>query len=715
MMNENKYYTGIDRMRLIAAVLVIMIYTSPLADYSAAGDFILTRIAARVAVPFFFMTTGYFMLSRYHYDNRKLSAFLKKTALIYAAAVILYLPINIYNGYFAKDGLLPAILRDIFFDGTMYHLWYLPASIIGMLIAWRLVQKLDYPKGLAVAALLYVTGLFGDSYYGVAQKIPGINNMYDLMFELFDYTRNGLFFAPVFMMMGGFIAEKKHRPGLACSGAGFAVCFILMTSEALFLHKNGLMRHDSMYVFLLPCTVFLFCFVLNFRGKKVRLLRVTSLLVYLLHPLMIVAVRVAVKLFKIQNPLVHNSLINFALVCITSVLAGLVPAIFWERRALKKPHCKETERAYIELDLANLSHNAKVLQAEMPKGCELMAVVKTEAYGHGAYAVSTHLERDGVKAFAVATIDEGIRLRRYGIRGNILILGFTDVHRAAELKKYHLIQTLIDAGYAASLNGQGITVRVHIGIDSGMHRLGFACDDHESVRDVFGMKNLKVDGIFTHLCCCESLEPEDVDFTGKQIRRFYALIDYLKEKGVSVPKIHIQSSYGLLNYPKLQCSYVREGISLYGVKSSPQDKTILNPSLRPVLSLKARIVLIRNVPKGDFIGYDRAYRAERDSRIAILPIGYGDGVPRILSAQKTVVRVGAYFVPIIGRICMDQLTIDITDTEGIKVGDTVTLIDNRENSLCQAPYAAGQSGSISNELLSRMGARLPVVVTGNFM
>ena len=154
---------------------------------------------------------------------------------------------------------------------------------------------------------------------------------------------------------------------------------------------------------------------------------------------------------------------------------------------------------------------------------------------------------------------------------------------------------------------------------------------------------------------------------------------------------------------------------MYGVKSSPQDKTILNPSLRPVLSLKARIVLIRNVPKGDFIGYDRAYRAERDSRIAILPIGYGDGVPRILSAQKTVVRVGAYFVPIIGRICMDQLTIDITDTEGIKVGDTVTLIDNRENSLCQAPYVAGQSGSISNELLSRMGARLPVVVTGNFM
>lgn len=141
------------------------------------------------------MTTGYFTLSRYHYDNRKLLAFLKKTGAIYAAAIVLYLPLNIYNGYFDQPNLLPNILKDLVLDGTLYHLWYLPASILGMLIAWQLVQRLDYSKGLAVAVILYLIGLFGDSYYGIAEKLPIIKNIYNLLFELFDYTRNGILFA----------------------------------------------------------------------------------------------------------------------------------------------------------------------------------------------------------------------------------------------------------------------------------------------------------------------------------------------------------------------------------------------------------------------------------------------------------------------------------------------------------------------------------------
>ena len=210
-MNKNKYYSGIDWMRLIAAVLVITIHTSPLASYNTTGDFILTRVIARVAVPFFFMTTGYFTLSRYHYDNRKLLGFLKKTGIIYVAAIAVYLPLNIYNGYFNQANLLPNMLKDLVFDGTLYHLWYLPASMLGMLIAWQLVQKLDYSKGLIVAGLLYLIGLFGDSYYGIAVKLRGVKSIYDLLFELFDYTRNGIFFAPVFLMLGGLIAEKKRR------------------------------------------------------------------------------------------------------------------------------------------------------------------------------------------------------------------------------------------------------------------------------------------------------------------------------------------------------------------------------------------------------------------------------------------------------------------------------------------------------------------------
>lgn len=709
-MNKNKYYSGIDWMRLIAAVLVITIHTSPLASYSTTGDFILTRVIARVAVPFFFMTTGYFTLSRYHYDNRKLLGFLKKTGIIYVAAIAVYLPLNIYNGYFNQANLLPNMLKDLVFDGTLYHLWYLPASMLGMLIAWQLVQKLDYSKGLIVAGLLYLIGLFGDSYYGIAVKLPGVKSIYDLLFELFDYTRNGIFFAPVFLMLGGLIAEKKRRMTQTQAIVGLIGSFLLLIAEAMLLHKNGFQRHDSMYVFLLPCMVFLFHFVLHFRGKQVQGLRIASLLIYLVHPMMIVVVRAAAKLTHLQSILVDNSLVHFAAVCLASLLFSFAAAMFWERAAGKQHHRTKTERAYIELNLAHLSHNAAALQAAMPQGCELMAVVKTEAYGHGAYEISTRLEKDGVKAFAVATIDEGIRLRCYGIRGDILILGFTDVHRARELKKYRLTQTLIDAAYAECLNQQGTPVRVHIGIDSGMHRLGFDADDFENIRQVFRMKNLKVDGMFTHLCCCESLEPEDVAFTKNQICRFYALIDYLKEHKVPIPKLHIQSSYGLLNYPELKCDYVREGISLYGVASTPQDKTTLQLDLRPVLALKAKVILIRDVPQGDFVGYDRAYQTERDSKIAILPIGYGDGFPRNLSCGKASVKIGTYIVPIIGRICMDQLAIDITDTEGVAVGDTATLIDNQENSLLSTPCVAERSDSISNEILSRMGARLPIVI-----
>ncbi len=710
-MRKGRPDTAIDQMRLVAAILVITIHTSPLASFTAAGDFILTRAIARVAVPFFFMTTGYFTLSRYHKDDRRLAAFLKKTGVIYAAAILAYLPLNLYNGYFDRPDFLPRLIKDLIFNGTLYHLWYLPASMLGMVIAWRLVEKLDYKKGLAAAGVLYLIGLLGDSYYGLAARLPGLKAVYDQLFRIFDYTRNGLFFAPIFLMLGGLIAEKKRRPTGAQAAAGLAVSLFLMLAEAWTLHQNGLQRHDSMYVFLLPCMVFLFYTVLLCPGKKARGLRIASLLIYLIHPMVIVGVRLAARVLDLKGLLVENSLVHFIAVAAVSLAVSFAAAALWARFPKKERHCVERERAYIELDLAHLSHNAAVLQGAMPRGCELMAVVKTEAYGHGAYAVAAHLEREGVRAFAAATVDEGIRLRRYGLRGDILILGYTDVHRARELRRYRLTQTLIDGDYARRLEGQGVRVPVHIAVDTGMHRLGFAADDYAGVARVFSMKHLNVTGMFTHLCCCDSRAPEDMAFTREQIKRFYALTDWLKEKGFPVPKTHIQSSYGLLNYPELECDYVRAGISLYGAPSAPGDRTALGLDLRPVLALKARVVLIRDVPKGEFVGYGRAWQARRDSRIAILPIGYGDGFPRSLSCGRAWARLGTYTVPIIGRICMDQLAVDITDAPGVAVGDTAALIENEPGSPLSAPYAAEQSGSISNELLCRMGARLPVVMT----
>lgn len=699
-MSRERYDTDIDWLRLAAAILVIAIHTSPLADFSETGDFILTRVLARIAVPFFFITSGYFLLSRYHDSDRKLRHFLKKTGWIYGASILLYLPLNFRNGYFSQSQLLPELLKDLIFDGTMYHLWYLPASMLGMLIAWKLVEKLDFSKGLVMALLLYLVGLFGDSYYVVVEKLPLLKAFYDRLFELFDYTRNGLFFAPVFLMLGGFIADERRKLSSVEAGVGFLISLGLLLAEALILHRHGFQRHDSMYVFLLPAMYFLFHLVLLWKGRRIPLLRPASLFVYLIHPLVIAAV------WRFSS---QNSLFHFGLVCLLSLLFSFTMAALWLRFSFKKPHNPEKDRAYIELNLANLTHNVSVLKAALPANAELMGVVKREAYGHGSYAVATHLEKTGVKAFAVATIDEGIALRRYGIRGEILILGFTDVRRAKELKTYRLTQTLIDFPYAEKLNRQKIPVSVHIAIDSGMHRLGLDTDDLEGVQKLFQMKHLHIQGIFTHLCCADSRKPEDISFTRKQIRSFYGLISQMETAGLPIPKIHLQSSYGLLNYPDLPCDYVRAGISLYGVFSSPDDRTLLQPKLRPVLALKAKVVLIREISRGETVGYGRTFRAERNSRIAILPIGYGDGLPRNLSG-KAMVRISTHLLPVIGRICMDQLAIDLTGADDVSVGDTAILIDNAENSHLLAPNVAALSGSISNELLCRLGARLPVVI-----
>ena len=210
-MTKSKYYTGVDCFRLVAALLVVAIHTSPLADYSEIGDFIFTRIIARVAVPFFFMVSGFFVISRYTYNSEKLMRFIKKTVSIYVFAILLYVPINIYNGYFRMGNLLPNIIKDIVFDGTLYHLWYLPASVLGVLIAWYLVKRFNYTKAFIITVILYVIGMFGDSYYGIAEQAIVVKGFYDLLFQVSDYTRNGILFAPVFFVMGGYFADTKRE------------------------------------------------------------------------------------------------------------------------------------------------------------------------------------------------------------------------------------------------------------------------------------------------------------------------------------------------------------------------------------------------------------------------------------------------------------------------------------------------------------------------
>lgn len=715
-MKRNVYYTGIDRFRLVAALLVVAIHTTPLAALSDAADVMLTRVAARVAVPFFFMATGFFCVSRYSRDASRVRRFALRTLVIYAAALLLYLPVNIYGGYFSGADFLPRLIFDLIFNGTMYHLWYLPAAVLGVLIAHLLIKRLDWRGAFAVAGVLYLVGLAGDSYYGLACGVPAVKAFYEAIFSVSEYTRNGVFFAPLFIVLGAYAADSRRTPGARASAAGFALSFLLMLGEGAALHYFNIPRHDSMYLMLVPCMWFLFC-LLTLPGSaknapsRTAWLREASLVVYIVHPIVIVAVRLAARLLGLRALLVDNCAVQFAAVALISVGIGVLYAVLAAklRARLGRRRRDGTDRAYIELNSANLSHNVAELRAAMPAGCELMAVVKTGAYGHGAYEVATQLERvDGVRSFAVATIDEGISLRRFGIRGEILVLGYTDVSRAGELRHHRLTQTVIDTDYAERLNSQRRRVHVHIKVDTGMHRLGVADTDLDGIRRILGMKYLKVDGVFSHLCAAESRAPEDVSFTLRQIERFDRVADVLRAELSKMPRLHLQSSYGLLNYPGLCFDYVRAGVALYGVASTPGESTVLTLDLRPVLSLRARVALVREVAAGESVGYDRAYVTRRDSRIAIIPIGYGDGVPRALSCGRGSVRIGGIAVPIVGMICMDQLAVDVTDVPDVRAGDIVTLID--AISPMTAPEVAAGSGSISNELLSRMGSRLPVVV-----
>ena len=709
-MTKNESYSGIDYFRFIAALLIVAIHTSPLSSFSETGNFIFTRIVSRVAVPFFFMTSGFFLISRYTCNAEKLDAFIKKTTLIYGVAILLYIPINVYNGYFKMDNLLPNIIKDIVFDGTLYHLWYLPASIIGAAIAWYLVKKLNYPKALMVASVLYLIGLFGDSYYGITEKISCLNSLYTYIFQVTDYTRNGIFFAPIFFILGGFIADNRPQITFGKSFLGFAISLALMLGEAMILHHFDLQRHDSMYVFLLPCMYFLFIVILHFKGKRLVSLRTASLIIYIIHPMMIVVIRLFSKLLHIQKLFVENSIVHYFAVCLTSVVFSVVLTAMWNKYKPKKAkHTADTDRAYLEIDLNNLEHNVKVLKRAMPQKCELMAVVKAEAYGHGLYEIATHLNKIGVKAFAVATIDEGIKLRQYGVLGEILILGYTAPARAKELRKYDLTQTLIDYKYALLLDKQGYNVMTHIKVDTGMHRLGFDAKDIEKISAVFSMKHIKVSGIYTHLCAADSIDEKDIFFTNVQIESFYNLLNQLKEKGITIPKIHIQSSYGLLNYPELKCDYVRVGVSLYGVLSSPNDRTKLHLDLRPVLSLKSRVILLREIKKGESVGYSRSFVANRDSLIALLPVGYADGYPRNLSCGKSYVLINGHQAPVVGKICMDQLAVDVTDIPNVKTGSIATLIGKDGKEEITAPMVAESAESITNELLSRMGHRLNII------
>lgn len=678
---------ALDFFRVIAAVLVITIHTAPLETIFSDLDFFVTKVLARTAVPFFFMVTGMFT------DFDKPGKTIIKLSKMYLFTTVLYIPLGIISGYFKEFTFLKAF-RMLLFDGYFYHLWYFPACIPGIIIV-HLLNKTTLKKAFVFAAILYLFGLFGDSYYGLSAGIPPVKAFYDILFYIFSYTRNGLFFAPFFLLLGsrfGNINVKSDKKIIALGGIA---SFALMTAEAFLLRQFKIPRHDSMYIFLIPVMFFFFAFLAAVKAPQKPVLRKISMWIYIIHPAVILALRGASKAIA-KDFFEKRTLLLFILTTLVSILFSIFAVTgFAAIGKIRGAFRMAKARVWAEIDINALRQNADFLYGISPDNAELMPVVKANAYGHDAVLIARELNKMGIKAFCTATADEGVKLRRHGVRGEILILGYTHPTQFPLLKLFKLTQTVVDFNYAQALNNYG-KIHVHIGIDTGMRRLGIRSENYAEIRRIFEMRNLIVDGIFTHLSADETTMPPDREFTENQADIFYEITDKLANDGY-FPKPHLLASYGLMNYAHLGGDYVRVGIVLYG--------GIEHEKLLPVLSLKTRVTSVRNVYKGEPVGYGLECIAGNDMRVAALAIGYADGLPRVLSDGVGAVLINGSRAPIIGKICMDQTLVDVTGID-VKQGDIAVLIGNSGCEKITVCDIARQANTIPNDIVSRLGGRV---------
>ncbi|MDR2600182.1 MAG: serine racemase VanT catalytic subunit, partial [Oscillospiraceae bacterium] len=393
----------------------------------------------------------------------------------------------------------------------------------------------------------------------------------------------------------------------------------------------------------------------------------------------------------------------------------------WYGIAENKPKPDIYGRAWVEINMNALVHNIADIRRASPPTAEIMAVLKADAYGHGVERVARRLVREGIKAFAVATVAEGVKLRSIVPDGEILVLGSAHPNDIDCLLGYKLTQLIVDDFHAKMLNDAinkmstdknsetdktTQKLNIHVAIDTGMHRLGIESDNFEEIEKIFNYKNLIVVGTATHLASPDSLKNDDIDFTKLQMDRFYSVVQKLKNKGYDAGKLHTQSSYGIYNYPELLCDYTRPGIMLFGVHSQ-DDETKCKSNLRPMLSLKADISQVRWIKAGESVSYSRLYTATKPIKIATIGIGYADGIPRQMTGKGGMAIVGGKKVPIIGRICMDMLILDVTEVDDVKAGDVAIFIGSEGDETIHCEEVAAAAGTITNDILCRLGNRLP--------
>ena len=371
---------------------------------------------------------------------------------------------------------------------------------------------------------------------------------------------------------------------------------------------------------------------------------------------------------------------------------------------------KLTRRTEAVVRLDALRHNIRNIQARLDKGCRMMAVLKGDGYGHGLQQIFPTLKTAGIADFAVAIWEEGVALRQAGCTDPILILGDTCDDCLEQLVLHNLTPTIFSLETAQKLNGlaaaHGCVQPVHIKIDTGMSRIGFPAEEAsvEPIVAIDRMENLQITGAFTHFARADEPDGQAAD---RQFRAYRLLLDRLEAAGVSIPFCHVSNSPAILLHPQFRLDGVRAGDILYGL-NPVEDEIWEKEDFRQVMHWYTQVAMVKTVPAGTQVGYGGTYTTQRPTAIATIPIGFADGYNRRLS-NRGKVRIHGQDAPIIGRVCMDQFMVDVTDIPNVQRGDTVSLLDDEVSIL----WMANLLDVNVDEIVCNISKRVPRVYEDN--
>ena len=376
---------------------------------------------------------------------------------------------------------------------------------------------------------------------------------------------------------------------------------------------------------------------------------------------------------------------------------------------LREKHC------WVEIDIDAIKHNYELIKYTLNK--PFYTVVKADAYGHGAKYLSKVYSQLDTFGFAVSCFSEAMELRNAGITKPVLIMGYTEPNKAYELFKNNLTQTVFSLEYAKALNDQALyPVECHIKLDTGMTRVGFQTDEvnfGQSMTDIIEvskMENLKITGIFTHHAVADSYTGDHPDFTKMQFERFDRMVTALEGMGVKLGLRHCANSATTIAYAERHIDMCRSGIITYGLLPSGENAGMID--LKPLMTVKTTVGLVKHVPAGSQVSYGRTYTAETERVLATVPIGYADGYNRALSSKANMI-VNGHYAPVVGRVCMDQLMIDVTGIPNVKMGTEVIVVGTDGDKHVTFDDLAAILGTINYELPCVITKRVPRIYKEN--